>query len=90
MLELKDFYDDQIILRQVKRQAALEREEMEEDDMDDDEPVRSRVSTMKKQKRESSEMEADSPQTLPKEESVSRAASRRPVDTPDASEDEDS
>jgi hypothetical protein len=31
MLELKDFYDDQIILRQVKRQEAQAVAEMEED-----------------------------------------------------------
>lgn len=36
MLELKDFYDDQIILRQVKRAAAQAAAEMEEDEDEDE------------------------------------------------------
>jgi hypothetical protein len=36
MLELDDFYDDQIILRQVKRQAAEAAAELEEEDMEDE------------------------------------------------------
>src|ERR1700722_11526123 len=40
MLELKDFFDDQMILRQVKRQAAQAAAEMDDlGDAEDDVPV---------------------------------------------------
>lgn len=41
MLELKDFYDDQLILRQVRREAVREAAEMGEEDGEDDGPVNS-------------------------------------------------
>jgi hypothetical protein len=54
MLELDDFYENQLILRQVKRKEAQAELEMEEDEMDEgendaDEDRTRRISGVKKE-----------------------------------------
>jgi hypothetical protein len=79
MLELKDFYDDQMILRQVKRQQAAENEELDETEVD----IVPGTKRNRPQDIDSSSIIADTPRKRLKSEGIGRGHSR----VPDVAED---
>jgi hypothetical protein len=85
MLELKDFYEDEMIKRQVKRAALQEARELEDDEEDNESEQAGEEPSQPDDPNKTMELDDEPPRRVVKKERLSRGPSRGPSRPPPTS-----